>query len=295
MFDTRVKLALGNYRLSLDRPLVMGILNVTPDSFSDRTQMPLPEQAISDGVRLMDEGADIVDIGGESTRPGADFVSEADELARVIPIVQALAALNRCPISIDTRRASVMRAAVAAGAVLINDVAALTEQGSLQAAADLGVSVVLMHMQGTPATMQAAPSYTDGVLDSVSRFLTERIFACQMAGIDKSKLLIDPGFGFGKTLEHNLMLLSQLDKLLTLGAPILVGLSRKSMIAAITGRNTPSERVAGSIAAALIACDKGAKIIRTHDVSQTLDAIKVWAAVPRAQVKSVGASVPVLF
>jgi dihydropteroate synthase len=295
MFDTRVKLALGNYRLSLDRPLVMGILNVTPDSFSDRTQMPLPEQAIADGVRLMDEGADIVDIGGESTRPGADFVSDADELARVIPIVQALAALNRCPISIDTRRASVRRAAVAAGAVLINDVAALTEPGSLQAAADLGVAVVLMHMQGVPATMQAAPSYTDGVLDSVARFLTERIFACQMAGIDKSKLLIDPGFGFGKTLEHNLTLLAELDKLQSLGVPILVGLSRKSMIGAITGRTLPSDRVAGSIAAAVIACDKGAKIIRTHDVKPTLDAIKVWAVLPKPVAKRVERGLAELF
>ena len=295
MFDTTVKLALGHYRLSLERPLVMGILNVTPDSFSDRTQMPLPEQAISDGVRLMDEGADIIDIGGESTRPGADFVSESDELARVLPIVQALAELNRCPISIDTRRASVMRACVGAGAVLINDVAALSEPGSLQAAADLGVAVVLMHMQGVPATMQASPSYTDGVVDSVTRFLTERIFACQMAGIDKNKLLIDPGFGFGKTLAHNLTLLSQLDKLLALGTPILVGLSRKGMIAAITGRDIPADRVAGSIAAALIACEKGAKIIRTHDVTATLDAIKVWAAVPRIQAKSAAVEVPVLF
>jgi dihydropteroate synthase len=295
MFDTTAKLVLGQYRLSLERPLIMGILNVTPDSFSDRTSQPSHEQAISEGIRLMDEGADIVDIGGESTRPGAEFVSEAEELARVIPVVQALAAMNRCPISIDTRRASVMRAAVAAGAVLINDVAALTEPGALQAAADLGVSVVLMHMQGQPATMQTAPSYTDGVLDSVTRFLTERIFACQMAGIDKKKLLIDPGFGFGKTLEHNLELLAGLDKLLALDSPILVGLSRKSMIGTVTGRSNPADRVAGSIAAAVIAADKGAKIVRTHDVKATLDAIAVWAAVPKTAPKKSEAGLANLF
>ena len=285
MFDTDKKLQLGAFSLSLKRPLIMGILNVTPDSFSDRTDLPSVEKAIGDGIQLMDDGADIVDIGGESTRPGAEFVSEADELARVIPVVQALAALGRCPISIDTRRANVMRQAVAAGAVLINDVAALTQPGAMEAAADLGASIVLMHMQGQPATMQTAPSYTDGVLDSVMRFLTERIFACQMAGIDKNKLLIDPGFGFGKSLDHNLELLAGLDKLLALGAPILVGLSRKSMIGAITGRSEPVDRIAGSIAAAVITADKGAKIIRTHDVKPTLDAILVWAAVPKATAK----------
>lgn len=263
--------------LALDRPRLCGIVNVTPDSFSDGGRFLDPQAAVEHGLRLVAEGADLLDVGGESTRPGAAEVSAADEIARVAPVIEALARQTSVPISIDTGKAEVMRAAVAAGAGLINDVRALRGEGALDAAAALGVPVCLMHMQGEPRTMQEAPYYDD-VVGDVHRFLAERLFACQMAGIDKKKILVDPGFGFGKTLEHNLALLRALARFPEL-APVMVGLSRKSMIAALTGREAPAERAAGSAAAALIAVQRGAAIVRVHDVAVTRDALAVWQAV----------------
>jgi dihydropteroate synthase len=281
MFDIAPKLHLGRYVLPLERVLVMGVLNVTPDSFSDGGQHSQLESALAHGLQLAEQGADIIDIGGESTRPGAAAVSVQQELDRVMPVIEALHQRIQCAISIDTSKAEVMRAAVAAGAVLINDVCALTGEGSLQAATELMVPVVLMHMQKTPDQMQLQPDYQD-VVEEVARFLTDRIFACQLAGIDKKKILIDPGFGFGKTLKHNLELLANLQRFRQLECPLLVGLSRKSSIGALTGRGS-SERMAGSLAAHLIAAERGAQIVRTHDVAQTIDALKVWAAVPAAR------------
>jgi dihydropteroate synthase len=294
MFDISAKLRLGPYELSLARPLVMGVLNVTPDSFSDRQSLPSTADAVAEGLRLIDAGADILDIGGESTRPGASPLPAEDELARVIPVVQQLAALQRVPISIDTRKAVVMQAAVNAGAVAINDVAALREPASLETAAALNASVILMHMQGDPATMQQAPHYDD-VVESVARFLTERIFACQMAGIDRKKIIIDPGFGFGKTLAHNIALLQRLERLKELDCPVLIGLSRKRMIGELTGREAPQERLAGSLAAAVLAAERGASIIRTHDVAATLDAMKVFAGIGKLANKPNPKAAPVLF
>ena len=268
--------------LALDRPRVCGIVNVTPDSFSDGGRFLDPQVAVEHGLRLVAEGADLLDVGGESTRPGAAEVSAADEIARVVPVIEALARRTGVPLSIDTGKPQVMRAAVAAGAGLINDVRALRGDGALDAAAELGVPVCLMHMQGEPRTMQDDPRYDD-VVGEVHRFLAERLFACQMAGIDKKKILVDPGFGFGKTLEHNLALLRALARFAEL-APVVAGLSRKSMIAALTGRQVPAERVAGSAAAALIAVQRGAAIVRVHDVATTRDALAVWQAVAQGDV-----------
>lgn len=268
--------------LALDRPRVCGIVNVTPDSFSDGGRFLDPQVAVEHGLRLVAEGADLLDVGGESTRPGAAEVSAADEIARVVPVIEALARRTSVPLSIDTGKPQVMRAAVAAGAGLINDVRALRGDGALDAAAELGVPVCLMHMQGEPRTMQDDPRYDD-VVGEVHRFLAERLFACQMAGIDKKKILVDPGFGFGKTLEHNLALLRALARFAEL-APVVAGLSRKSMIAALTGRQVPAERVAGSAAAALIAVQRGAAIVRVHDVATTRDALAVWQAVAQGDV-----------
>ncbi len=271
----------------LDQPRICGIVNVTPDSFSDGGRFLDPQQAIEHGLALVEEGADLLDIGGESTRPGADEVSAADEIARVVPVIRALAQQAKVPISIDTSKPEVMRAAVEAGAGLINDVYALRREGALDAAASLGVPVCLMHMQGEPRTMQHDPHYDD-VVGEVHRFLAERLFACQMAGIDKKNILVDPGFGFGKTLQHNLALLRALERFAELG-PVMTGLSRKSMIATLTGRSEPSARVAGSVAAALIAVQRGAAIVRVHDVAPTRDALAVgWAvlsgdAAPKAR------------
>lgn len=262
--------------LVLDRPRICGIVNVTPDSFSDGGRFLDPRQAIEQGLKLVEEGADLLDVGGESTRPGAAEVAVEDEIARVVPVVAALAQKTDVPISIDTSKPEVMRAAVAAGAGLINDVRALRGDGALDVAAELGVPVCLMHMLGEPRTMQDAPHYDD-VVGEVHRFLAERLFACQMAGIDKKKILVDPGFGFGKTLEHNLALLRALARFAEL-APVMAGLSRKSMIATLTGRKEPADRAAGSAAAALIAVQRGAAIVRVHDVAVTRDAVVVWRA-----------------
>ena len=263
--------------LDLDRPRIAGIVNVTPDSFSDGGQFADAAAAIAHGVRLVEEGADLLDVGGESTRPGAEPIDAAAEIARVIPVIEGLAKATRVPISIDTSKPDVMRAAVAAGAGIVNDVRALREDGALDAAAALGVPVILAHMLGDPRTMQDDPQYDD-VVGDVHRFLTERLFACQMAGIDKKKILVDPGFGFGKTLEHNLLLLRDLKRFAEI-APVVAGLSRKGMIGKLTGREAHADRAVGSAAAALIAVQNGALIARVHDVAITRDALAVWAGV----------------
>jgi dihydropteroate synthase len=278
MFDTTPQLDCAGRILKLDRPRVLGIVNVTPDSFSDGGEHATVEDAIAHGLKLAGEGADALDIGGESTRPGADEVSLEEELRRVIPVIEALTQQTTLPISIDTSKPEVMRAAVAAGAGMINDVYALRRDGALDAAAALGVPVVLMHMLGEPRSMQEAPRYDDVVAD-VHRFLAERIFVAEMAGIAKKDIVVDPGFGFGKTGEHNLLLLAQLERFRELGVPILAGLSRKKTIGALTGRDDPRERVHGSVAAHLIAAQRGAMLLRVHDVAATVDALKVWNAV----------------
>ncbi|MCE3001614.1 MAG: dihydropteroate synthase [Xanthomonadaceae bacterium] len=279
MFDTHRTLALkGGATLALDRPRIMGVVNVTPDSFSDGGALDSVEAAVDHALRLVAEGADLLDVGGESTRPGAAAVDEAEELRRVLPVVEALAGRAGVPVSIDTSKPAVMRAALAAGAAMVNDVLALRADGALEAVAEAGAAAVLMHMQGEPRSMQQAPHYDD-VVGEVHRFLADRMLACQFAGIDRSRLVVDPGFGFGKTLEHNLALLRGLERFATLGVPVLAGLSRKSSIGAITGREAPRERVHGSVAAALVAVQRGAAIVRVHDVAATRDALAVWQAV----------------
>ncbi|UTA53799.1 dihydropteroate synthase [Lysobacter soli] len=287
MFDITPILDCNGRPLALDRPRVMGIVNVTPDSFSDGGAHDTLDAAVAHGLALAEEGADVLDIGGESTRPGAADVSVEEELRRTIPVIERLARETSLPISIDTSKPEVMRAAVQAGAGMINDVYALRREGALDAAAELGVPVVLMHMQGEPRSMQDAPHYDDVVAD-VHRFLAERIFAAEMAGVAKKKIVVDPGFGFGKNTQHNLALLAQLERLAELGVPLLAGLSRKRTIGEITGRDAPRERASGSVAAHLIAAQRGAKLLRVHDVAATVDALKVWNAVasqamPRAK------------
>ena len=287
MFDTTPSLDCRGRIVTFDRARVMGIVNVTPDSFSDGGLHATTDAAVAHGLRLAEEGADILDIGGESTRPGAEPVDLDEELRRVIPVIRRLAAETSLPISVDTFKPEVMRAAVEAGAGMINDVAALRREGALDAAAALGVPVVLMHMQGEPGSMQAAPTYDD-VVSEVHRFLAERIFAAEMAGIDKRRIVVDPGFGFGKTLVHNMALLAQLQRFAELGVPVLAGLSRKKTIGELTGRDAPEARIHGSVAAHLLAAQRGARILRVHDVAATVDALKVWQAleatpVPKAR------------
>ncbi|WP_448482965.1 dihydropteroate synthase [Pseudoxanthomonas mexicana] len=278
MFDTVPQLDCAGRILRLDRPQVMGIVNVTPDSFSDGGAHDTADAAVAHALRLVEEGADALDIGGESTRPGAAEVEVEEELRRVVPVIERLAAQVAVPISIDTSKPEVMRAAVQAGAGMINDVYGLRREGALDAAAALGVPVVLMHMQGEPRSMQAAPQYDD-VVGEVHRFLAERIFAAEMAGIPKQRIVVDPGFGFGKDTAHNLQLLAQFERFAELGVPVLAGLSRKRSIGELTGRDVPADRVAGSVAAHLIAAQRGAAIVRVHDVAATVDALKVWNAV----------------
>ncbi|HET8942506.1 MAG TPA: dihydropteroate synthase [Rudaea sp.] len=278
MFDTTPALDCAGRPLRLDHPRIAGIVNVTPDSFSGDGVVASSDAALARALQLAAEGADLLDIGGESTRPGADDVPVEEELRRVIPVIGALAKQTALPISIDTSKPEVMRAAVAAGAGMINDVYALRRDGALDAAAELKVPVCLMHMLGQPRTMQADPHYDDVVSD-VRRFLAERIFACEMAGIDKKRIVVDPGFGFGKTLEHNLALLRALDQFAALGVPLMIGTSRKAMIGTLTGREGGSDRAVGSAAAALIAVQRGALIVRVHDVAATRDALAVWQAV----------------
>ncbi len=288
MFDISPQLDCAGRIVTLDRPRILGIVNVTPDSFSDHGAHFDADAAVAHGLRLAEEGADILDIGGESTRPGADDVALEEELRRVIPVIERLAKETSIPISIDTSKPEVMRAAVAAGAGMINDVYGLRREGALDAAAELRVPVVLMHMLGEPRSMQDAPQYDD-VVGDVHRFLAERIFVAEMAGIDKKKILIDPGFGFGKTTQHNLQLLAQLQRFTELGVPVLAGLSRKRTIRELTGHDDMQARVHGSVAAHLIAAQRGAILLRVHDVAATVDALKVWnavAAVPMPRVEA---------
>ena len=263
--------------LDLSQTRVMGILNVTPDSFSDGGRFNRFDDAIRQAHQMVADGAAIIDIGGESTRPGAAAVSVEDEIKRVVPVIAALAQEIDVPISIDTSKPEVMTAAVNAGAGMINDVNALQAVGTLELAASLDVPVCLMHMQGEPRTMQQDPTYED-VVEEVYRFLEQRIDACVVAGVARENIVIDPGFGFGKTLGHNLQLLKRLSRFADLGVPILVGISRKSMIGQITGCEF-DERLAGSLAAATLATWLGASIIRVHDVKETVAAVAIAAAV----------------
>ena len=278
MFQTAPVLDCNGRELVLDRPRVMGIVNVTPDSFSDGGAHDTADAAFAHALRLLEEGADILDIGGESTRPGADEVPLEEELRRVVPLIERLSRETSAPISVDTSKPEVMRAAVGAGAGMLNDVYGLRRDGALDTAAALGMPVVLMHMLGEPRSMQQAPRYDD-VVGEVHRFLAERIFAAEMAGIAKKRIVIDPGFGFGKDTTHNLALLAQLERFGDLGVPVLAGLSRKRTIGELTGRDIPRERLHGSVAAHLIAAQRGARLLRVHDVAATVDALKVWNAV----------------
>ena len=260
-----------------EKPLVMGVLNVTPDSFSDGGQHASVTSAFDHAQQMINEGAAIIDVGGESTRPGASPVSTQQELDRVIPVIEKIAANLDCVISLDSSCPQVMQAAAQAGASLLNDVRAFQREGALQVAAKTGLPVCLMHMRGEPKTMQQQPHY-DSVVDEVQAFLLARVEACLSAGIERNKIIIDPGFGFGKTLDHNLQLLESLAQLKELGLPLLVGMSRKSMIGAILNNET-SERLYGGLALAAIAVGQGANIIRTHDVGPTSDAVAVAYAV----------------
>jgi len=268
----------GRFKLSLEHPLIMGIVNVTPDSFSDGGLLPTASVAVEHALRLVDEGADILDIGGESTRPGAKPVPTGRELERIVPVLEALHGLG-VPLSVDTQKPEVMVAAIRAGADMINDVNALQAEGALDAVAASSVALCLMHKQGEPQTMQQEPDYKN-VVAEVREFLAVRIAAALAAGVTHERLLVDPGFGFGKSLRHNLLLLKHLDRLDALGAPVLAGLSRKSMLGVITGRGV-GERVHASVAAAVLAVMKGARILRVHDVRATRDALKVIKAVER--------------
>lgn len=266
----------GKYRLDLSRPLITGVVNLTPDSFSDGGKLPTPETAIAYALNLRAQGADILDIGGESTRPGAVPVDEDEEWRRIHPVLEALVKKD-LPVSVDTRKPAIMRAAIEAGAAMINDVEALRAPGSLEIVARSDAAVCLMHMQGEPQTMQEQPVYAD-VVNEVRSFLAARIQACEKAGIGRERIAIDPGFGFGKALEHNLALLRQLDALQDLGVPVLAGLSRKAMLGALTGRPLDQREYAG-IAAHLLAVARGARILRVHDVAAMKDALSIWNAV----------------
>ena len=266
----------GRFKLSLERPLVMGVVNITPDSFSDGGMFADTERAIAHAQRLIGEGVDILDLGGESTRPGAAPVSLEVERRRVLPVLEALAS-GGVPVAVDTRKPELMREAIAAGAAMINDVTALSGPGALAAVARAPVAVCLMHMQGDPATMQANPEYRD-VVREVRDFLAQRVAVAEAAGIARNRIVVDPGFGFGKTVEHNLALLRSLREFASLGGALLAGLSRKAMLGRLTGRE-PLERVHASVAAALLAIQNGAHIVRVHDVAATRDALAVWNAV----------------
>lgn len=266
----------GKFRLALDRPLIMGVVNVTPDSFSDGGHYLHLDAALIHARRLIEEGADLLDIGGESTRPGAAPVSLDEERRRVLPVLEALGAMN-VPLSVDTQKPELMREAAMAGAAMINDVNGFEATGALAAVADGECAICIMHKQGSPRTMQHAPQYRD-VVAEVGNYLQRRIAAAEAAGIARERMVIDPGFGFGKTLEHNLELLRRLNEFSACGNPLLAGLSRKSMIGMLTGREVDG-RVFGSVAAALIAAQRGAAILRVHDVAATRDALAVWNAV----------------
>jgi len=266
----------GSQTIDLSQPVVMGVLNVTPDSFSDGGQYRQVNAAVDHGLRMVEEGAAIIDVGGESTRPGADPVYAEEEIRRVVPVIEKLRAQTDAVISVDTSKPQVMRAAAAAGAGLINDVRALSEKGALEAAVASECAVCLMHMQGDPRSMQLAPHYDD-VVSEVKAFLEQRVHSCRAAGMAADRMVIDPGFGFGKTLEHNLQLLRHLGQL-GIELPIMVGLSRKSIVGRLTGRPA-GERVYGSVALAVISVMNGARIVRVHDVGATVDALKTVTAV----------------
>lgn len=273
----------GPHTLDLATPVVMGVLNVTPDSFSDGGRFLDLEVALQHALRMAEAGAALIDVGGESTRPGAQALSAYEEIRRVVPVIEALAERTKLPISVDTSKAEVIAAAIRAGASMVNDVRALREPGALAAVASSNVAVCLMHMQGEPRTMQQEPRYTD-VVAEVREFLGERVRACQAAGIARDRLVLDPGIGFGKRLEHNVALLAALPTLGALGLPLLVGASRKSMFATLLGRQV-NERLAGSIAMATAAALAGASILRAHDVAETVDAVKAADALRRAGYK----------
>ncbi len=271
--------------LSMDRPRIMGIVNVTPDSFSDGGSFANVQAAVDHGMRLVDEGADILDIGGESTRPGSDAVALEEELRRVLPVLEGLRARTRAKISVDTRKAEVMRRAAAAGADILNDVSALThDPHALAAASESGKPIMLMHAQGDPKTMNDNPQYRDVVLD-VFDFLAERIKACEAAGIPRDKIVVDPGIGFGKHLHHNVAVLQAMSLYHGLGVPVLLGASRKKLIGQLCNVNDAKKRVPGSIAAALSSVAQGVQIIRVHDVADTVQAVRVWQAVMRGTEK----------
>ncbi|HET9108176.1 MAG TPA: dihydropteroate synthase [Steroidobacteraceae bacterium] len=263
--------------LGLEQPVVMGVLNVTPDSFSDGGRFVRLDDAVQRGLQMAQEGAAIIDVGGESTRPGAQQVALDEELRRVVPVIARLRARTQAVLSVDTSKPEVMHAAAAAGAAMINDVRALREPGALEAAAASGCAVCLMHMLGEPGTMQDSPSYQNVVVE-VRQFLEQRVEACLEAGIGAERIVLDPGFGFGKTLQHNLELLRHLHELSVRDLPVLAGLSRKSMVGALTGR-PPEERIHGSVALAVMAALNGARILRVHDVRATADALKIVGAV----------------
>lgn len=274
-----VVLRCADKTVDLSAPLVMGVLNVTPDSFSDGGRYFSVAAAVEQGVRMAAEGAAFIDVGGESTRPGAAAVDADEEARRVLPVIGRLRVLTPAVLSVDTSKPQVMRAAAAAGAGLINDVRALQAPEALAAAADSGCAVCLMHMQGEPRTMQRSPHYDD-VVGEIRRFLAGRVRACRDAGVAAERLVVDPGFGFGKTLEHNLQLLRRLSEVVADGVPVLAGLSRKSMLGTLTDRPA-GDRLAGSVALAVIAALAGARIIRAHDVAATVDALKVVSALQR--------------
>lgn len=270
----------GQFEIDLSKPAVMGILNVTPDSFSDGGDYFSIQRAEQHAIEMQSDGAAIIDVGGESTRPGADAVDVQQELERVIPVIEKITGKLDIPVSIDTSKPEVMREAVLAGASMINDVMALQQPNAQETVASLddSIAVCLMHMQGQPRTMQKNPEYDD-VVSEVIEFLQERVAASQRAGISKKQLLIDPGFGFGKTLQHNIKLLAQLERFLALDLPVLVGVSRKSMIGALLNNAPTDQRIIGSVAAAVMAMERGAQIIRVHDVKQTVEALTVAHAV----------------
>ncbi|MFN4340411.1 MAG: dihydropteroate synthase [Azonexus sp.] len=272
----------GSYSLSLDRPLIMGIVNLTPDSFSGDGLVGDVDRAIRHARAQFEAGSDILDIGAESSRPGAIPTPEDEELRRLIPVLREITPWG-IPVSVDTYKPVVMRAALEAGASMINDIAGLSRPGALEVVAGSGCGICLMHMQGEPGTMQQAPSYAD-VVSEVRRFLADAVARCQAAGIRAEQLVLDPGFGFGKTLEHNLALFRSLPELAVENLPLLVGVSRKTMLGTITGRPV-AQRQAASVAAALMAAQKGAKILRVHDVAATRDALAVWAAVENGESK----------
>ncbi len=278
MFDIAPTLDCAGRLLRLDRPRVMGIINVTPDSFSDGGQHFSTEDAVAHGLALVEQGADLLDVGGESTRPGAAPVSVQEEIDRVVPVIEALVARTGVPVSVDSFKPEVMQAALAAGAGMVNDVQALRQPGALDVVAASNAAVVLMHAVGGPHDAGVAQGYDD-IAGEVQRFLTERVFAAEMSGIARSRLVVDPGYGFNKDTAQNFVLLAAQERLLTLGLPLLAGFSRKRCIGDVTGRADGAQRVAGSVAAHLLAVQRGAKIVRVHDVAATVDALKVLAAV----------------